>query len=108
MEALFFNKRVEKDFEKLPADMKAHFVRILELMEQFGTWNLGLPYVRHLVNTKLYEIRIKGKSGIARAIFISLEKDELVVLNVFVKKDQKTPKREIDLAIQRYKEIKND
>lgn len=103
----FFNNRVEKDYRKLPQDMRVHFIRIIELMEKFGTWNIGMPYVRHIVNTDLYEIRLKGKEGIARAIFISLVNNEIEILNVFIKKDEKTPKHEIDLALKRLNEVKN-
>jgi phage-related protein len=88
--------------------MRAHFSRTLFLMEQLNTWNLGLPHVRHIVNTNLYEIRLKGKSGIARAIFISLEEKNLIILNVFIKKDEKTPRKEIEISLKRLKEIQND
>lgn len=107
MKAYFYNKRVEKDFRKLPSDIRAHFSLTLQLMEHHKTWNLGLPHVRHLANTKLYEIRMSGKSGIARAIFVSFEEGEIIVFNVFVKKSQKTPRKEIDLSIKRLKEYEN-
>jgi phage-related protein len=108
MKVYFFSSRVEKDFSNLPLDMQAYYARIINLMEATKSWNIGMPYVRHLVNTDLYEIRLKGKTGISRAIFFTLSRNEIEILHVFIKKDEKTPKKELDLAIKRYKEAKND
>ncbi len=44
----FLNQIVEDEFLALPVDMQARFVRIIELIEQHGLENLGMPYVRHL------------------------------------------------------------
>ncbi len=54
----------------------------------------------------LYEIRSKGKEGIGRALFCTLKGQEIVILNSFIKKSQKTPKKDIDLARKRMKEVK--
>jgi phage-related protein len=48
---------------------------------------------------------MKGKDGISRAIYITATGRRVVVVRVFVKKSQKTPRRKIDLALQRAKEI---
>jgi len=50
-------------------------------------------------------MRMKGKDGISRAIYITASGRHVVVVRVFVKKTQKTPRREIDLALERAKEI---
>ena len=108
MKAAFYNRRVEKDFRKLPVGMRKDMARIVQLMERHGTWNLGLPHVRPIKGTPLYEIRLHDASGIARAMFVSLEPEELLVLHVFVKKTQTTPKQDIDLAMKRLKEASHD
>ena len=63
------------------------------------------PHVRHLEGP-LWEMRIKGKDGIFRAIYVAARGRRVVVVRVFVKKTEKTPRREIDLALERAKEIK--
>ena len=78
--------------------------RITDLVESQGLENLGMPYVRHLQN-KLWEIRGKGKSGIARALYVTVVGRRVVILRVFVKKTQKTPPGEVTLALSRMKEI---
>ena len=63
-----------------------------------------MPYIRHLLD-KLWEIRGKGKPGIARALYVAVVGRRVVILRVFVKKTQKTPPGEIALALSRIKEI---
>jgi phage-related protein len=53
----------------------------------------------------LWEIRIKGADGIARALYVTARGRRVVVVRVFVKKTQKTPRREIVLALKRAKEV---
>jgi phage-related protein len=54
----------------------------------------------------LWEMRMRGKDGISRAIYITAKGQRVVVVRVFVKKGDKTPSREIDLALQRAKEVR--
>jgi phage-related protein len=53
----------------------------------------------------LSEIHLKGKAGIARALYATVRGQRVVVVRVFVKKTRKTPGSEIDLALQRAKEL---
>jgi phage-related protein len=101
MKVTFLNDRVFKEFKKIPADMQADFFHILEIMEKAGNHNLGLPHIRKLEG-EIWEIRMKGRAGIARALY-AVENDDAKVLHVFVKKDQKTPRQSIDLAKERWR-----
>jgi phage-related protein len=96
--------RVRDELEALPADMKARFRRIVELIQDHGLERVCEPHVKHLEGA-LWEMRMKGKDGISRAIYIAASGRRVVVVRVFVKKTQKTPRREIDLALERAKEI---
>ena len=62
------------------------------------------PHVKHLEGP-LWEMRMKGKDGISRAIYVTARGWRVVVVRVFIKKTQKTPQREIDLALERAKEV---
>ena len=62
------------------------------------------PHVKHLRGS-LWEMRMKGKDGISRALYISAVGRRVVVVRVFIKKTQKTPDSEIELALKRAKEI---
>ena len=54
---------------------------------------------------KLWELRLTGRDGIARALYITAIGRRVVVVRAFVKKTQKTPRSEIELALRRAKEI---
>ena len=78
-------------------------IKTFELLEQF---NLGLkaPYVKPL-EEKLYELRVKDPKGIYRVIYFAYKDKQFIMLNGFMKKTQKTPKKEIELAKKRMKEV---
>ena len=101
------DNRVREELDVLPADMKARFRRIVELIQDYGFDRVREPHVRHLEGS-LWEMRMKGKDGISRAIYVTARGRRVVVVRVFVKKTQKTPRREIDLALERAKEVSND
>lgn len=86
----------------LPADMKARFVHIAEMLEEFGPQRVGLPHIRPL-ESKLWEMRLKGRDGIARAVYAAVQNRRLLVLHVFVKKTQATPRSAIETALKRLK-----
>lgn len=90
----------EPELLALPADMQARFVRIAEMLEDFGPQNVGLPHIRPL-ESKLWEMRMKGRDGIARAVYVAVSGRRLEVLHVFVKKTQTTPRSAIKTALQR-------
>ncbi len=98
------NATVDKELDALPADMRARFVRICELIEALGLERVGAPHIRHLTGP-LWEMRMKGRDGISRALYVAVREKRVVVVRVFVKKTQKTPRREIDLALERAKEV---
>jgi phage-related protein len=79
-------------------------MRIAELVLSVGLPNVREPHVKH-VRGPVWEIRLTGKAGIARALYISVRGQRVIVLRVFVKKTQKTPGSEIVLALRRAKEL---
>lgn len=96
--------QAEAELVALPADMRARFVHIAELLVEFGPQRVGMPHIRPL-RGKLWEIRMTGRDGIARAIYVTKSGQRLTVLRVFSKKTQQTPQRAIDLAHERLRRI---
>jgi len=99
------NETVDAELESLPNDMRARLVRIAFLIEQKGLERVGEPHVKHLEG-RLWEMRMKGKSGISRALYVTAVSQRVVILRVFIKKTEKTPRHEIDLALSRAALIK--
>lgn len=88
----------------LPPDMQARLARMLEAIRQAGLMHLPRDWIKPLEG-KLWELRITGKDGIARAIYVTATGKRVVIVRIFVKKTQKTPRRELELAHQRAKEV---
>lgn len=70
---------------------------------QFG-WPLGLPLVRHL-DGDIWEVCSRLENKIARVLF-AVDGPVMVLLHGFIKKDQKTPKADLDLAKGRWKRLR--
>lgn len=102
----FFNEKVRKETLGFPDGILADFIHITEMIEKFGP-AIGKPYTTPM-GSGLFEIRAQGKEGIGRSLFCTVKGQEIIILNSFVKKTQKTPKNEIDKARKRMKVIKND
>jgi phage-related protein len=98
------NEAVATEIGALPADMQARFLRLAERITTTGLESLGEPHVKHLEG-KLWELRLTGRDGIARALYVTAVGRRVVVVRAFVKKTQKTPRSEIEIAQQRAKEI---
>ena len=98
--------RVRDELDALPPDMQARFRKIVELIQGYGLERVHEPHVKHLEGP-LWDMRIKGKDGISRAVYVTATGSRVVVVRVFVKKTQKTPRREIEIALQRAQEVQD-
>ena len=84
--------------------MRARFRYVAQLIEEFALERVGEPHVKHLRGS-LWEMRLKGRDGISRALNVTAGVRRVVVVRVFVKKTQRAPIKEIELAFKRAKEI---
>lgn len=98
------NETVDRELDALPPDMRARFARIGELIATVGLDGVREPYVRH-VQGPLWEMRLTGRAGIARALYVTVRDRRVVVVRVFVKKTRKTPAGEVRLALQRARTV---
>jgi len=102
----FFDKSVEKETLELPPKILAKMLHIFELIEMSGA-QLGEPYTKPL-NDGLFEVRAKAQEGIGRSVYCYQKRQKIIILHSFVKKDHKTPKRDLEIALKRKKEIDNE
>jgi len=100
----FLDDEVRNAVGLLPGDIRARFERIVNLIQSHGLERVREPYVAHLEGP-VWEMRMKGKDGIARAAYVTASGHRVVVVHVFVKKTQKTPRREIETALRKAKEV---
>ena len=90
----FFKELPKEDQKEIGAD-----IRMVQ-----NSFPIGLPLVKKL-KPELWEIRSIVKDGISR-VFFTFFNEKIILLHAFLKKTQKTPSREIDLAVERLKEFK--
>lgn len=100
-EIVFYNKpdgsEPVKDFLLSVDDkMRARLLKTIDLLAENGT-NLRMPYSEHLVDG-IFEIRAQIGSNISRVLYFFVIGRKIVLTNGFVKKTQRTPKNEIELA----------
>lgn len=86
----------------LSAVAKAKVSNTLDLLTEYGI-KLGLPHVRKVTGTKLWELRILGGDNI-RIFYIAISGKAFLLLHGFIKKSQKIPKKEVKVALTRLKE----
>ena len=102
---VFVNAEAQAELDALPLDIRARFERIVRLVQAFGLERVHEPYIRHIEGS-IWEMRLRGRDGIARALYVTATGRRVVILRVFTKKTQKTPRREIDLARRRAEEVR--
>jgi len=101
---IYYSQEVQEDIMNLPVTLQARYIGLTDRMIEYGP-NLGLPHT-DAFGGGLFELRLKGAEGIARVFFCTTVGQEIVILHSFIKKTQKTPKKELKLAKQRMKELK--
>ncbi len=96
---VFYKDYFQTFFDKQTKKVKAKIVWTFDLIED--TQRVPETYLKHIEGTNgLFEIKIQFGSDIFR-IFCFFDKGQLIILaNGFQKKTQKTPKKEIELAIK--------
>jgi phage-related protein len=73
-----------------------------DIKEVEFSWPIGMPLVRSL-GRELWEVRSSLPRGRTARVLFCVEEGAMVLLHGFIKKTQKTPQREIDLAMKRKK-----
>ena len=98
------NDIVGDEILALPRDIRSKLEHISMMIESLGLERMREPYVKHLRGS-LWEMRLIGRDGIARAIYVTATGKRVVIVRVFRKKTQKTPREEIELALKRAAEV---
>lgn len=101
----YYSDAVAEEILSLPDTLAARYVVLTRRIVAVGP-NLGSPHT-DAFGDGLFELRLRGQEGIARVFFCALLGRRVVMLHSFVKKTQKTPQREIEVARKRMKEIKH-
>lgn len=101
-----YDESVEETILNMPPKIQARMIKLLELIEKYGA-NLGPPHTES-IGAGLFEIRAKAQEGIGRSLYCYMKGKHIIVLHAFIKKSNKTPKLELDLAKKRKAEVENE
>ena len=101
----YYSEVVEEEILALPDTLAARYIVLTRRMTAVGA-NLGPPHT-DAFGEGLFELRLKGADGIARVFFCTLIGRRIMMLHSFIKKSQKTPQRELEVARKRMKEVKD-
>ncbi len=94
---------VEEFIESLDAETQDKFIIKQQLLQDFGP-QLRYPHTDHL-GEGIFELRFKGKEGQIRVLFFFFYGKRIIFTNGFVKKTQKAPRKEIEIAQERKKDF---
>ena len=101
----YYSDVVQAEILDLPDTLAARYIVLTRRMVVLGP-NLGTPHTKAFGDS-LFELRLKGAEGIARVFFCTLVGKRIVMLHSFIKKSDKTPLREREIAEARLKEVKH-
>lgn len=101
----YYSDAVADEIVSLPDSLAARYVVLTRRIEAVGP-NLGPPHT-DAFGEGLFELRLSGQEGIARVFFCALVGRRVMMLHSFIKKTQKTPQREIEIARKRMREVKH-
>ena len=101
----YYSEAVQEEILALPDTLAARYVVLTRRMVALGP-HLGEPHTKAF-GDGLFELRLKGREGIARVFYCALVGKRIVMLHSFIKKSDRTPLRERAIAERRLKEIKH-
>jgi phage-related protein len=99
------NNPVKEFIESVTRQQKAKIFKVFYLLQEYGLSAI-VPHIKKITGTPFWEIRILGQDNI-RIVYIVAQKDAILALHGFIKKTQKTPEKEINIALKRYLDWKN-
>lgn len=96
---------IQEFIDNLEEIQKSKVYNSLELLAEFGPM-LRMPHTKKVIGTPLWELRVLGQAS-TRFFYVAIAQQTFLILHGFKKKKQKTPKKEIDIALVRLKDYKS-
>ena len=81
---VFLNAEVKGELDAVPGDVRASFERIVGLVQAMGLERVHEPYIKH-IEDRVWEMRLRGRDGIARALYVTATGRRVVILRVFAR-----------------------
>jgi len=101
MDVTFYSSTVKNSLFALEKSTISKALKQIQLLKSFGN-KLGMPYSKR-IGKNLFELRVHGQQE-ARLLYF-YHQQHVVIIHIFIKKTQKTPRKEIDLATKRIRDL---
>lgn len=98
---VIINDEVKRFIRSLQRPTEAKLSRLIVLLSKYGQ-DLGMPRIKY-VTQGMYELRIRGQQEVR--VFCIFHKKQAYLLHGFIKKTQKTPKKELEIAMRKKQEL---
>lgn len=102
----YYSQQVQDFVDNMPIGIRASYAKLTELLSEFGM-DLRMPHSKPM-GDGVFELRPKGKEGIGRVFYCMVVGKRIVMLHGFIKKTEATPRKELDIARRRMKEVKHE
>ncbi|NTW54014.1 MAG: type II toxin-antitoxin system RelE/ParE family toxin [Chlorobaculum sp.] len=99
----YFHPSIKADINGWPKSIKADFRKISLLLVEYGP-QVRMPHTKAM-GDGLFEMRPQGRDGIGRVFYCYVKGKKIIILHSFIKKTQKTPQKELQLARKRLQEV---
>ena len=96
MKIIYANSKIEVFIKKVNKNLSARIVRTIDILERYGN-NIEFPHSKS-IGRGLFELRIEGNPQV-RIIFM-FHKDHAYLLHIFMKKEQKIRKSDVEVALR--------
>jgi len=93
---------IDKFIYKASKSVQIKISKQIKYLELFGLTREN-PNLKKITGTQLWEVRILGKDNV-RIICVAIVGNEIIIVNIFNKKKNKTPIKELKISLMRYKD----
>jgi phage-related protein len=98
-------KQCQRELKEFPEDIRGYLADTVARLEEGHTLSLPLSRPMKSVGKRCHELRFKDKTGIYRVIYVFIKGGDIWLIHAFKKKTQKTPKKNLETAKKRLKEV---
>ena len=98
-------KQCQKEISDFPDEIREDLADLLARLDTGLKLSMPLSRPMPSIASGVHELRLKDRNGIYRVIYIFLDAGNIWLVHAFVKKDQKTPQHNIELAKKRLREL---
>lgn len=99
------DRRCQRELDDLPVTVREDLADAVARLEQGQSLSMPLSRPMPSIGAGVHELRLHDRSGAYRVIYAVVTKAGVVLLHAFKKTTEKTPQRNLKIALQRLKEV---